>query len=95
VLLAHCNRVVSRPALFAEIWGYETRALDVYVRRLRRKLRSAGAQLETVVALGYRFLERGPYSLSTPAEGAGGGGPEITRGDIRDRKDTTTWRTRR
>jgi DNA-binding response OmpR family regulator len=59
VLLAQCNRLVRREVLISEIWGYETRSLDVHIRRLRRKLGAAGAQLETVTAFGYRFVEHG------------------------------------
>jgi DNA-binding response OmpR family regulator len=43
------------------VWGYdqaiETRSVDVHVGRLRAKLRTAGQQIETVVGLGYRFVE--------------------------------------
>lgn len=57
LLLAEANRVVLREVLIAEIWGYETRSLDVYIRRLRRKLGVAGAQIETITGIGYRFAE--------------------------------------
>lgn len=57
VLLAQCNRLVRRELLMLEIWGYPTRTLDVYVRRLRVKLGAAGRQLETVRQFGYRFIE--------------------------------------
>jgi DNA-binding response OmpR family regulator len=56
-LLAHRNRLVPRDVLVAEIWGYETHSIAVQVRRLRQKLGSAGAQLETVKQFGYRFVE--------------------------------------
>jgi DNA-binding response OmpR family regulator len=59
LLLTHCNRLVRRELLISEIWGYETRSLDVHVRRLRRKLGAAGGQIETVTAFGYRFVESG------------------------------------
>jgi len=43
------------------VWGYdqsiETRSVDVHVGRLRSKLGPAGGQIETVVGLGYRFVE--------------------------------------
>jgi DNA-binding response OmpR family regulator len=43
------------------VWGYdqsiETRSVDVHIGRLRSKLGTAGAQIETVVGLGYRFVE--------------------------------------
>jgi two-component system phosphate regulon response regulator PhoB len=57
LLVAHVNRLVRREVIISEIWGFETRSLDVHVRRLRRKLGPAGEQIETVVAFGYRFAE--------------------------------------
>jgi len=55
------NRVVSRDRLLERVWGYErlveTRSVDVHVGRLRNKLRTAGHQIETVVGLGYRFVD--------------------------------------
>jgi len=43
------------------VWGYdrfiETRSVDVHVGRLRAKLGAAGRQIETVVGLGYRFVD--------------------------------------
>ena len=59
LLLAQVNRVVAREVIIAEIWGYETRSLDVYIRRLRRKLGPAGVQIETVTGFGYRFSDLG------------------------------------
>lgn len=69
VLLAHVNRTVTREVLIEEIWGFETRALDVYVRRLRRKLGAAGAQIATVTGFGYRFVE--PTATDTRAPHSG------------------------
>ena len=60
-LVANKNRVLSRDRLLERVWGYdqaiETRSVDVHVGRLRGKLRAAGQQIETVVGLGYRFVE--------------------------------------
>ena len=60
-LVEHRNRVVSRERLLERVWGYdrivETRSVDVHVGRLRGKLRAAGGQIETVIGLGYRFVE--------------------------------------
>jgi DNA-binding response OmpR family regulator len=60
-LVQNKNRVVSRDRLLERVWGYErlveTRSVDVHVGRLRNKLRSAGRQIETVVGLGYRFVD--------------------------------------
>ena len=60
-LVINANRVVSRTRLLEQVWDYrgsgETRTVDVYVGRLRRKLGTAGDQIETVFGLGYRFVE--------------------------------------
>jgi DNA-binding response OmpR family regulator len=60
-LVQNRNRVVSRDRLLERVWGYdrlvETRSVDVHVGRLRGKLGDAGRQIETVVGLGYRFVE--------------------------------------
>ena len=60
-LVENRNRVLSRDRLLERVWGYdqsiETRSVDVHVGRLRSKLGPAGAQIETVVGLGYRFVE--------------------------------------
>jgi DNA-binding response OmpR family regulator len=60
-LVENRNRVLSRDRLLERVWGYdrfvETRSVDVHVGRLRGKLGSAGRQIETVVGLGYRFVE--------------------------------------
>jgi DNA-binding response OmpR family regulator len=60
-LVANRNRVLSRDRLLERVWGYdrviETRSVDVHVGRLRAKLRAAGDQIETLVGLGYRFVE--------------------------------------
>lgn len=60
-LVENRNRVLSRDRLLERVWGYdrviETRSVDVHVGRLRAKLGQAGQQIETVVGLGYRFVE--------------------------------------
>jgi two-component system alkaline phosphatase synthesis response regulator PhoP len=60
-LVHNRNRVVSRDRLLERVWGYdrlvETRSVDVHVSRLRLKLGAAGGQIETVVGLGYRFID--------------------------------------
>jgi DNA-binding response OmpR family regulator len=61
-LVENRNRVLSRDRLLERVWGYdrfiETRSVDVHVGRLRAKLGAAGQQIETVVGLGYRFVEQ-------------------------------------
>jgi len=60
-LVENRNRVLSRDRLLERVWGYdhyvETRSVDVHVGRLRSKLGVVGPQIETVVGLGYRFVE--------------------------------------
>ncbi len=60
-LVQNKNRVVSRDRLLERVWGYdrmvETRSVDVHIGRLRSKLGAAGSQVETVVGLGYRFID--------------------------------------
>ena len=60
-LVEHRNRVLSRDRLLERVWGHdqaiETRSVDVHVGRLRAKLGVAGDQIETVVGLGYRFVD--------------------------------------
>jgi DNA-binding response OmpR family regulator len=60
-LVENRNRVVSRERLLERVWGFdrvvETRSVDVHIGRLRAKLRAAGRQIETVVGLGYRFID--------------------------------------
>jgi DNA-binding response OmpR family regulator len=60
-LIQNKNHVVSRDRLLERVWGYErlveTRSVDVHVGRLRGKLGDAGRQIETVVGLGYRFVD--------------------------------------
>jgi two-component system, OmpR family, alkaline phosphatase synthesis response regulator PhoP len=63
-LVQNKDRVISRDRLLERVWGYdrsiETRSVDVHVGRLRGKLRAAGRQIETVVGLGYRFVDPQP-----------------------------------
>jgi len=60
-LVKNRNRVLSRDRLLETVWGLdrevETRSVDVHVGRLRGKLGSAGRQIETVIGMGYRFIE--------------------------------------
>jgi len=60
-LVQNRNRVLSRERLLERVWGYdrrvETRSIDVHVGRLRGKLGPVGEQIETLIGLGYRFVE--------------------------------------
>jgi two-component system response regulator MprA len=56
LFLHHPRQVLTREVIFARVWGYdyeaESNVLDVYVRRLRRKLGEPDL-IETVHGLGY------------------------------------------
>ncbi|HYU79909.1 MAG TPA: response regulator transcription factor [Vicinamibacterales bacterium] len=60
-LIENRNRLLSRDRLLEQVWGYdhsiETRSVDVHVGRLRSKLGAAANQIETIVGLGYRFVD--------------------------------------
>ena len=55
------GRVQSREQLLEEVWGLssslETRTIDTHVMRLRDKLGTARAYLETVRGVGYRIVD--------------------------------------
>jgi two-component system phosphate regulon response regulator PhoB len=61
-LLERRGRVQSRQQLLENAWDIhariETRTVDMHVQRLRSKLGSHGAQIETVRGFGYRFRMR-------------------------------------
>ena len=58
-LYARRGRVQTRDMLLDDVWGIQadvtTRTVDTHVKRLREKLGPAGAYLETVRGVGYRF----------------------------------------
>lgn len=59
LLLDNKGIVLSRNQLIDRIWGYafdgETRTVDVHIRTLRKKLKSAGEYIETVKGVGYKI----------------------------------------
>lgn len=55
-LAEHPRHVFSRPQLLQHVWGYaeyETRTVDVHIRRLRQKLDLHGSFINTVRGVGY------------------------------------------
>lgn len=61
-LIENKQRVISREELLSSIWGYdfigESRALDVHIRALRKKLNDDGERyIKTIRSVGYRFVE--------------------------------------
>ncbi len=63
-LIERRDRVQSRQQLLEAVWraqpDIQTRTVDMHVQRLRAKLGDAGAWLETVRGVGYRFREPPP-----------------------------------
>ena len=62
VLAERHDRVVSRPEIYARVWGgqmaYRDRSVDVFVRKVRRKLTECApnwAYIHTHFGIGYRF----------------------------------------
>lgn len=59
LLIDRRGRTQSRETLLFDVWGYQnaidTRTVDTHMRRLREKLGSHAARLETVRGEGYRF----------------------------------------
>ncbi len=60
-LTKNIGRVSTRENLLDNIWGYsyfgDSRTLDVHIRRLRQKLDDCSGCIETVVGIGYRFVQ--------------------------------------
>ncbi|MBU8899127.1 DNA-binding response regulator [Corallococcus sp. H22C18031201] len=60
-LMTRLGRVQTRELLLEEVWGLssslETRTIDTHVMRLRDKLGTARALLETVRGVGYRIVD--------------------------------------
>jgi DNA-binding response OmpR family regulator len=62
VLAEQPDRVVSRPEVYARVWGgqmaYRDRSVDVFVRKVRRKLADCAPNwvyIHTHFGIGYRF----------------------------------------
>lgn len=54
------GNVVTRDTLLTRVWGEfydESRTLDVHIRKLRVKLKTAGGYIQTVKNIGYKLLE--------------------------------------
>jgi len=61
LLCAHTNRVVDRKVLLQQVWGddsfFNSRTLDVYIRKLRGYLADAeGIEIVTLKGKGYQFV---------------------------------------
>jgi DNA-binding response OmpR family regulator len=75
-LLTQSDRVLRREEIYERVWGYAMahgdRSVDVFVRKLRQKLRMASpdwSYIHTHFGVGYRFapeLDGGEQQLVTP-----------------------------
>jgi DNA-binding response OmpR family regulator len=87
-LLAQSDRVLRREEIYERVWGYAMahgdRSVDVFVRKLRQKLRAASPQwsyIHTHFGVGYRFTaEPDGQVAERPAEIAEG--PIVAGGDL-------------
>lgn len=70
MLVERRGRVQTREVLQSDVWGIRsdiaTRTVDTHVKRLREKLGEAGAWVETVRGVGYRFVDEPPATTSRP-----------------------------
>ncbi len=75
-LLSQSDRVLRREDIYERVWGYAMahgdRSVDVFVRKLRQKLRTASPEwsyIHTHFGVGYRFApERDGGELAPPAD---------------------------
>ncbi len=73
-LLSQSDRVLRREEIYERIWGYAMahgdRSVDVFVRKLRQKLRSASPDwnyIHTHFVVGYRLAPESAVDAITPA----------------------------
>lgn len=59
LLMENCNKVFTREKLLERVWGYEfegnTRAVDILIQRLRKKLGIYAENLKTIYGVGYKL----------------------------------------
>jgi DNA-binding response OmpR family regulator len=76
-LLSRSDRVLRREEIYERVWGYAMahgdRSVDVFVRKLRQKLRAASPQwsyIHTHFGVGYRLLAESGPAAAGPANGS-------------------------
>ena len=102
-LLSQSDRVLRREEIYERVWGYAMahgdRSVDVFVRKLRQKLRAASSRwsyIHTHFGVGYRFAaelddadarddSRERRELEVVSDGQGGGAPGDAGEDALDR----------
>lgn len=60
LFLTHPKRVFERDELLEQVWGFDfsgqTRAVDIMVQRLRKKLGAQGERIKTIYGVGYKWV---------------------------------------
>jgi DNA-binding response OmpR family regulator len=76
-LLSQSDRVLRREDIYERVWGYAMahgdRSVDVFVRKLRQKLRTASPEwsyIHTHFGVGYRFAPEHDGGVLAPAASA-------------------------
>lgn len=61
LLMQNAGIVISRDVILNRVWGTdyegESRTIDMHIKTLRKKLKEAGAMIQTVRNVGYVFNE--------------------------------------
>ena len=61
LFLSHPKRVFERDELLEQVWGFDfsgqTRAVDIMVQRLRKKLGAQGERIKTIYGVGYKWID--------------------------------------
>ena len=61
LFLQHPKRVFEREELLEQVWGFDfsgqTRAVDIMIQRLRKKLGPQGERLKTIYGAGYKWID--------------------------------------
>lgn len=80
-LLSRSDRVLRREEIYERVWGYAMahgdRSVDVFVRKLRQKLRSASpgwSYIHTHFGVGYRFVAQSETEAADLEDGHAGTG---------------------
>ena len=59
LLMQNINKVFTRTELLKKLWGYDyegnTRAVDIHIERIRKKLKNHGNAIQTIYGAGYRL----------------------------------------
>jgi len=88
-LLSQSDRVLRREEIYERVWGYAMahgdRSVDVFVRKLRQKLRSASPEwdyIHTHFGVGYRFSPERESEAETAATAAEAGSAVGAHADV-------------